>query len=210
MPCGRLDYESGDVFLERSKRSCRACGHYVRVWESWDKMPNNRGFCVLGNLDGDWGLYVSSNEGLTCKGYIGDPYNLETLRLETELNKEWIDIKHNLLDGRKKLTRKLSKAIPDLSDIFKNAKKQRNVMGYMGDFQMGIGLVWKWFNAEHEPKFQVIRKRTRTRKTSYYQVLGDISLAMVKWIEAEKAQDNGEPIRNSGNMITKNTAGRRK
>jgi len=41
--------------------ACRGCAHFIRVnFDSLYNVTNRQGFCILGQLEGDWGLYVSS------------------------------------------------------------------------------------------------------------------------------------------------------
>lgn len=61
-------------FCETAPRSCRNCQNFVRVQDSRNSdLPSTnvrRGFCLLGNCEGDYSLYVSSSTASECKGFM--------------------------------------------------------------------------------------------------------------------------------------------
>lgn len=54
------------------KRSCRNCQNFVLI--NKDRNPyrvlNRRGFCLYGQLEGDYSLYYSSTQSRDCEGYV--------------------------------------------------------------------------------------------------------------------------------------------
>jgi len=61
-------------FAETAVRSCRNCQNYVRVQDNRnDDLPSSnvrRGFCLLGQGEGRFDLYVSSSMCHDCKGFM--------------------------------------------------------------------------------------------------------------------------------------------
>jgi len=153
-------------------------------------MPNNRGFCVLGMLEGTYNLYLSSSQAATCPAYLLDDYANETLRLETELNHAWRDLTDRMWDKRKKLPKRLIKAIPDLSDMMSNAmENNRCLMEYVENERELMRMVWRWFTAEHKERFQAIRKRKMIEITRYWQTISMIQTALQRAYESEPAEE---------------------
>jgi hypothetical protein len=63
------------------RKSCRNCKLFIRIKEIGKIRP--RGFCVVGQCDGSFGLYISSSVATDCMGYNNG--NNHILKLEDEL-----------------------------------------------------------------------------------------------------------------------------
>jgi myo-inositol-1-phosphate synthase len=100
------------------RKGCRECVHFLRVRESYNNDFRLRGFCNLGELNGDYGLYVSSSVAQDC------PSLSVTLRpvceLEESLTREWDEI---TTDGDFELFKKRRRA--DFVELLRKGRHER-------------------------------------------------------------------------------------
>ena len=58
--------------LEDIQISCRNCSNFVLFNRDHNslKVLHRQGFCLYGQLEGDWSPYIGSSQAKTCKAYI--------------------------------------------------------------------------------------------------------------------------------------------
>jgi hypothetical protein len=97
-------------FAETCVRSCRNCENYVRIESGHDGKPSVnalRGFCVLGQGESDFGLYISSSKSGDCEGFMFSQSHVLLTEEEQRIAKDfWNFTKQN----RKKVRREIDKA----------------------------------------------------------------------------------------------------
>lgn len=69
-------------------RDCRECKFFVRVQEQNHNI-GLRGFCSMGQNDGDYDLYVSSSYAGECPSYLLSKKAAEVQREEQALHESW-------------------------------------------------------------------------------------------------------------------------
>ena len=164
----QLDTEFREVFLQPSEASCRACTNFIRVRGDARNAHHMRGFCKLGgNGDGEFNLYQSSSGSHSCSALVVDDYNLETKKLEDEIQEELRDIRmriHNKKTKEYKLFRKFydkSKAM-----VCKDAKPRFEI-SILGEFLEEGALFYEWFYAINVDRFSQLYKRRAMNKSQY-------------------------------------------
>ena len=79
--------------------ACRVCAHFIRVnFDGVYNVTNRQGFCILGQLEGDWGLYVSSSISSRCKGFVYSEKNAKIHEAERQLSDDMREFTHSLYD----------------------------------------------------------------------------------------------------------------
>lgn len=100
-------------FAERAPRSCRNCTNYIRIQDNRnDNLPSTnvrRGFCMLGDGEGDYGLYVSSSRCQDCQGFMFD----QTKAAITEEENKISDLYYSFEKKEGKQIAKILKATHD-------------------------------------------------------------------------------------------------
>jgi len=173
----------GIIRIYESKRDCRCCKNFIRVKEEGDyKRIRRRGFCIYGQLEGDFGLYISSSKANDCLAFVFDEYNYETTKKENELAKKWNEFNFKLEDRRTKEYREVSKFLKDLSEFLslrcvfskKNLENMtpRKILNQMGKVRE---MAYDYFLEQHREEIRQLRKRRALSYQSYCRVLSTIS-----------------------------------
>lgn len=81
--------------------NCRDCHHFYRVnFEGVKNVGNRKGFCILGMLEGDYTLFVSSNQSKECEGFLLNVKNSQITKAEKELNEGIKEFQNSVHDKR--------------------------------------------------------------------------------------------------------------
>ena len=98
----QIDTKFHEVIMEPSNVSCRACASFQRVRHNVRNAHHMRGFCKIGGGEGEFNLYQSSSDSHHCQALIIDDYNLETKKLEDELQQEIRELREKIHNKRTK------------------------------------------------------------------------------------------------------------
>jgi hypothetical protein len=63
-------------------------------FDSAYNVTNRQGFCILGQLEGDWGLYVSSSISTKCAGFIFSEDHAKIHEAERKLTDDFHEFLH--------------------------------------------------------------------------------------------------------------------
>jgi len=165
-----------DTYEKQKKRSCRMCRHFSRVKEDGDfRKIRRRGFCVLGQLEGNFGLYISSSSAEDCPAFMLDDYNYETTMMEFELAEKWNEFMHRIRDGRTREARELKKVIETMADYLKIENAVSKGIAGIRAHRKAMALAYEYFVEKHEEEFRKLWERRAMNIKDYYNILAAIS-----------------------------------
>ena len=165
-----------DTYEKQRKRSCRMCKHFCRIKEDGDfRKIRRRGFCVLGKLEGDFSLYVSSSYAMDCPAFVLDDYNYETTMMEFELAEKWNEFRMKIEDGRTREARELKKVIRAMADYLKLENAVREGIAGIQAYRKAMALAYDHFVERHRNEFGRLWKRRAVNVKDYRNVLAAIS-----------------------------------
>jgi len=160
----------------QKKRDCRACRFFIRVRKDGDFSEiRRRGFCLLGRLEGDFSLYISSSEAETCEAFLLDDYNYETTVKERELLKEWADFRFKLEDRRTKEYKQLKKLMGTFAERLKLAENIRYGLAGIRAHREAVAMAYDYFVEANSDRFEWLWKRRAVDKKEYARILATIS-----------------------------------
>lgn len=150
----------------RERRTCRTCKFFIRVYEKkFHDYYYKRGFCLYGQGEGDFSLYISSTIAYDCELYQEDEEAKKIYEVETKLRDEWVDIKWKIHDGRTKVGKEFKK--------FKEQYKP-NESGFFGilrpqmDF---LKMLYQRFYEKHKEEFEFLNESCKMTKEGYMALI---------------------------------------
>jgi len=157
--------------------SCRNCKHYYRVKKdlSMRNVMNSQGFCSLGQLCGDYGLYISSSSARDCQGFIKDDYNTETREKERELSTAQDDFRFALEDKRTKEYQLVKNRFIDKEEVkkfFDMKDKDQWVALHMN--RHVVEAFTNFFYETHQDKFEWLWHRKFISQKDYHIFLNKL------------------------------------
>jgi hypothetical protein len=168
------------AYEKMEKRSCRMCENFIRVREDGDfKKIWRRGFCIYGQLQGDFSLYVSSRFAAKCEAFLLSDYNYETTQKEHELNRKWAKFSERVYDRRtreykavKQFITKIQESLLDYLDLTKAMK-----FGWVGlkKYQEAMQLAYEYFVQANKEEFEWLWKRRAIPIKEYYRIIGVVT-----------------------------------
>jgi len=174
------------LFAEHGQLSetgkCRTCKLFIRVFEKYRNIHNIRGFCSIGNLEGDFVLYVSTSRSKECHGYIYNKYNAITYKKERELKQLSCDFDDALNDGRTKLGKAIRKSLNSkpFEEFFEKSWHERIMIRAMNQ---GIQKeIWELFFQMNKDKFEWLYNRKHVPLPHYYNFLNKFKMEVEKWL----------------------------
>jgi len=110
-----------------TRRICNVCSFFKRVKKESEKIPYSA-FCLLGQGEGDFSLYIDPCYAENCNLFQEDEENLKLYKLETKLIFEWnrirssVFFKHRKGNGTNFIT--ADKLLEALNQGYKNFKEK--------------------------------------------------------------------------------------
>lgn len=157
-----------------ASNACRGCAHFMRVnSDNLYNVMNRQGFCILGQLEGDWGLYVSSSVSTSCKGFIYSEENARIHDAERKLSDDLREFAHSLYDQRTANY----KAVKPLLAAHKEFANSIN----KGASRMESDLAIRKFASEHfenmhRERFWEVYHMVSLKKSHYLRFLAKVSV----------------------------------
>lgn len=168
-----------DKIKELNALKCRVCKHFIRVnFEGYHNVPNRQGFCILGQLEGDFGLYVSSSISKECMGYVFDKHTCAIAEAEKQLSTDLNQFIHDLEDGRTS-THKLSEPLRIAQKNYIKAfhGSPDGTAGFMA-MQILRKEGVDHFRKLHEDRYMNIYRMVSLQKTDYNKFLAQLTHAL--------------------------------
>jgi len=140
--------------------SCRACKHFVRVYE--ERFKDNirkRGFCTYGLGEADFSLYASATHARKCPFFEPDDEALKVFELERKLVEEWEMKKGRYWDGRTKVGKLIRKRYRE--------KYKDTPLGWLKAEREVLGELYQEFLKEHESEMEFLRSACKMTLDEY-------------------------------------------
>lgn len=168
-----------DKIKELDAASCRKCKHFIRVnFEGSNNVSKRPGFCILGQLEGDFGLYVSSNIAKECMGYVFDQHTHAIAAAEKQLSTDLNQFIHDLEDGRT-FTHKLAEPLRTAQkDYIKAFHGSPDGMAGMMAMQTLRSEAVDHFRKLNARRCIVVYQMVTLRKSDYHKFLAQLTGAL--------------------------------
>ena len=157
--------------------ACRVCTHFMRVnCDSLYNVMNRQGFCILGQLEGDWGLYVSSSISTKCKGFIYSEENARIHDAERKLSDDLREFIHSLYDQRTANSKAIKPLIAANKEFAKTINERQNDISRMiSDLEIRkVG--GEYFQRIHKEQYWKVYRMVSLKKSHYLRFLAKISV----------------------------------
>jgi len=143
--------------LKEIEITCRNCRNFVLF--NKDRNPyrvlNRRGFCLYGQLEGDFSPYISSGRARGCKGYVFSS-ELEILRQhEKALEKKLSNLLHAIVDRRTKEYKEIKPFLDGLEE-YKKVKRAKSGKRYFTAWKIEENIATKYFQREHDDEYSFL------------------------------------------------------
>jgi len=168
--------EEIDIHGYQIRGNCRCCKFYHRVFEqNYRNIENIRGFCRLGEMEGDYALYVSTSFSGECPAFIKEEYNTETHNAELKLKDDLRQFESDLIDGRTSLYKVIKKTVPNSKDLekFISDKKEARWISYHMNQELRKSFFELFLNM-HKEQFDWLFNRKYINKRNYSSFLNKL------------------------------------
>lgn len=156
---------------------CRLCHHFQRVnFNGYNNVTNRQGFCMLGQLEGHYSLYISSSVSKDCMGYIFNEEHAKITIAENGLNNDINDFLNSLEDKRTKNSKLAQPIINAQVAFFKQNEHIRDSMGWILALQNMRKLGIDYFRQSNEERYKNVYNMVSLRKTDYNKFLAQVSV----------------------------------
>lgn len=156
---------------------CRGCAHFMRVnFDGYYNVTNRQGFCLLGQLEGDWGLYVSTSGSHNCAGFVFGEENAKIHEAERQLTNDLHEFLHTLHDKRTTNYKAIKPLIEAHKKFFESVKKERGGIAWMlTDVEIRVAGV-EYFETANEERFKEVYHMVSLKKVHYMRFLAGVSV----------------------------------
>lgn len=156
---------------------CRGCAHFIRVnFETYYNVTNRQGFCLLGQLEGDWGLYVSTSGSHNCAGFIFSEETAKIHAAERELSDDLHDFLHTLHDKRTANYKAIQPLIEAHKEFFESVRDEPGDTAWVLADQEVQKLGAGHFKTAHKERFKEIYHMVSLKKVHYMRFLAGVSV----------------------------------
>lgn len=155
---------------------CRMCHHFQRVnFDDYRNVTNRQGFCILGQLEGSYGLYVSNSRSYDCMGYLFCDEHANITRAENGLSNDMDDFLHSIEDKRTKNCKLIQPVIDAQTEFFKQDDKYDGPAWLMA-LQELRRFGGEYFIKINKERYQEVYHMVSLRKTDYNKFLAQVSV----------------------------------
>jgi len=183
--------EEIDIHSYQIRGNCRCCKFYHRVFEqNYRNIQNIRGFCRLGELEGDYNLYVSTSASGQCHAFVKDDYNTETHNAELRLKDAHRQFEKDLIDGRKSLHKIIKESVPksEALEKFLTDKKEARWISYHMEQDLRKSF-FELFLKEHKEQFDWLFNRKYINKINYSSFLNKLRTQFDKFVCVDRSNE---------------------
>lgn len=173
---------------------CRACHHFIRVnFDNYRNVYNRQGFCILGELKGDYGLYISCSSSKECMGFIISDKNYQITKSEKELSTDCDEYLHSLNDKRTKNYQEILPLLQAHEDFFKRAKDMKSGMAWLMADKKIRSVGYEHFYEGNIKRYKEIYDMVKLKRSDYLKFLAKLSVEMHdKFCSCNKIDYRGE------------------
>ncbi|MDD3961302.1 MAG: hypothetical protein PHT77_05520 [Bacteroidales bacterium] len=156
--------------------NCRSCKHFIRVnFETAQNVMHRQGFCLLGALAGDYGLYYSRSV-TDCMGFVFDETHYKIALAETTLEENKKAFCNSIKDRRSK-NYKLIEPLMEATTKYIEEVRSKHA-GYASMLAMRDVEVTahKYYRDNHADEYVEVYKMVTLRKADYTKFLAKIAV----------------------------------
>ena len=145
-------------------------------FDSVYNVVNRQGFCILGQLEGDWGLYVSCSISTRCAGFVYSEEHAKIHEAERQLSDDLHEFTHSLYDKRTANYKAVKPLIAANKELYESISKgQSDGARMIADLDVRK-LGGKYFEELHKDRFWEVYHMVALKKTHYMRFLAGVSV----------------------------------
>jgi hypothetical protein len=153
--------------------ACRGCAHFMRVnFDSVYNVTNRQGFCILGQLEGDWGLYVSSSISTRCAGFVFSEAHAKIHEAERKLTDDFHEFLHTLHDKRTANYKAIKPLIAASKEFHKGSGEGTWMVAELVIRKEGSA----YFQKLHNERYWEVYRMVTLKKVHYMRFLAGVSI----------------------------------
>ena len=176
----------------QKKRKCRMCKHFIRVRESGDfSKIRRRGFCSLGQLEGDFSLYIDSSIAEDCEAYVLDDYNYETTIKEWELLNDWVEFRSKLDDRRTREYKQLKKLMGTFAERLDIVESMKYGWAGIHAHRKAVEMAYDFFVEKNRDRYEWLWNRRAIPKKEYVRILATVIKVLDSMLLAKETAPEG-------------------
>lgn len=157
--------------------ACRGCAHFMRVnFDSVYNVMNRQGFCILGQLEGDWGLYVSCSISTRCAGFVYSEEHAKIHEAERKLTDDFHEFLHALHDKRTANYKAIKPLIAASKEFSENISKGQGDGARMMADMVVRKLGSQYFQKMHNDRYWEVYRMVTLKKVHYMRFLACVSV----------------------------------
>lgn len=157
--------------------NCRVCEHYIRVnFEGYKNVMNRLGFCLLGQLDGEYSLYLSTSVSKTCMAFILSEKNLAITEAEHQLDKEADTYLETLRDKRTKNYKDIEPLVNACQGFLESTEGAPKGLAWMQAEMKTRTIACEHFRKMNKERFKEIYDMVTLTKSDYSKFLAMLSI----------------------------------
>jgi hypothetical protein len=181
----QIDTKFHEVIMEPSNVSCRACSSFQRVRHNVRSAHHMRGFCKIGGGEGEFNLYYSSSDSHHCQALIIYDYNLETKKLEDELQQDIRELREKIHNKRTKEYKLFKEFVEKSKALVCKDKKPLSAFSIEMEFLEEGALAYEWFYSVNVDRFSALYKRKAMNRSQYNLLMTNIIQSIAKNVVVE-------------------------
>ena len=161
----------------KGHNQCRICKHFIRLnFEETMRVYHRQGFCMLGQLEGDFGVYVSCSVGANCMGFVYSEDHYKIQMAEQNIREEMEAFCKSCEDKRTSNYKLIEPLMEAHKEFFKDAQKQPAGIAGLYASRKAHQIAREWFEKNHEEEYLRIRNMVNLRKSDYSKFLAKITV----------------------------------
>lgn len=156
--------------------NCRACHHFHRVnFEGVKNVSVRQGFCILGMLEGDYSLFVSSSQSKECEGFLFSERNSQISKAEDELKEGLKEFQNSVQDKRTRNYKLLEPLLKKHESFFKACQNSPGMAHHLATIKINV-IAAEMYRDLNKDKFLEVYNMVSLRKTEYRKFLAQVAV----------------------------------
>lgn len=155
---------------------CRACHHFIRVNnETVQNVMHRQGFCILGQLEGNYSLYYSCSAS-ECVGFLLDNAHYDIAMAEQKLSEDEKAFAHLVNDKRSSNFKRIAPLVEETRKYIESVKSKNVGLGTIMAMREAEVTALKYFRENNQERYLDVYKMVNLRKAEYLRFVAKISV----------------------------------
>jgi hypothetical protein len=161
--------------LDEIKISCRNCQNFVLFNKDHNSLRvlNRQGFCLYGQMEGDFSPYIGSSQAGTCKGYVFCSELNILWELEKDLRQKLANLLRAIQDRRTKEYKEIKPFLDGLQE-YKEVKHAKSGDRYFTSWRIEEKIATKYFEREHIDEYKFLFHAVKLFKHDYNKFISRV------------------------------------